>query len=680
MKIQFSIWSFLLFGLCCSTFGRNIFVSPNGESSNRGLTVATPLNSIATAIEVSNPGDTIFLLPGLYPGGILIEGKVGIPDHPVVLKSFAEDPRSFAIIDATSNPQDPNGLGFIIKNSSWINIEHIIFKNCWPSVIDIYDTEYISIKSCHFHTGKRVIHPQGHGSHHILVENCFIRQPDEVWDTWSWVELHHGEYGHYNGGLLHPKESGGGHVMRGNTIINLFNGFRTRPIQISEDGNIEVYNNILINIRDNDFEPEGWAWNIHYYYNQHYNIHKVYSIDNVKGGQIYIYGNTYTQSKDDWALKEVSGIFKYKTGPITYPCYAFNNSYYTAAKVLRRPESTNHLLKHFNNAYHFFEGSERFQLINWQPGYEFDYDCINHNWPENIINHQQESHGLQNTEAGFIHGALSDFRLAETSPCIDAAKTMTFEEFDWVQQFKGKAPDIGAYEGNDRIDGPPFRFIPSPEGAHYQERPRITRHYVKDHMLKLFFSAPLDTLDSAINSLEVFEQMESVKINNIKFEKEGYSLFVSTDQKLSVGAISIYFKTKPMGLTGLPLTYWGSTISIGKKIEPIPDLSLLEKVSTEKYIDDLLEKPQILILCGPSNPVNIVQLVLPAKQKFDNQKLSIYDLQGIIAAEVSASDYEADFVNFDLNNIELHTGIYVVAIPIEGVDYSNILMVPSVLK
>ena len=29
-----------------------------------------------------------------------------------------------------------------------------------------------------------------------------------------------------------------------------------------------------------------------------------------------------------------------------------------------------------------------------------------------------------------------------------------------------------------RIDGPPFRFIPSPEGAHYQEYPRISRHYI----------------------------------------------------------------------------------------------------------------------------------------------------------------------------------------------------------
>lgn len=652
----------------------------HGASNHNGLTPTTPLNSIAAAIEASTPGDTIFLLPGIYPGNNQFVEKTGIPDNPIVLRSYNTNPSHFAIIDASSNPQDLDGLGFIIKNSSWINIEHIIFKNCWPSVINIFDAEYISIKSCHFLTGKRVIHPQGHGSHHILVENCFIRHPDEVWNTWSWEELHHGEYSHYNGGLLHPKESGGGHVMRGNTIINLFNGFRTRPIHISEDGNIEVYNNILINIRDNDFEPETWAWNIHYYHNDHYNIHKVYSIDHVKGGQIYIYGNTYTQSKDDWTLKEVSGIFKYSDGPLTYPCYAFNNSYYTAAKVLRRPESTNHLLKHFNNAYYFFEGSEQFQLINWQPGYEFNYDCINHNWPENIIANQQESQGYQNTEAGFVNGALGDFRLDETSPCIDAAKTMAFKEFDWIQQFEGNAPDIGAYEGEVRIDGPPFRFIASPEGAHYQERPRISRHQIKDNMLKLFFSASLDTSDPAINSLEIFEQESLVGIKNLQIGKGGYSLIVKTDRRLSNDAVSINFKTKPKGISGFPLTYWASTISIGNKITPIPDLSLLEQTATPNYINAILEKPQVLILPSPSNPVDRVQVVLPINQKFDHQKLTILNFKGNIVDEVSSTEYAEDLVSFDLSNIELSAGSYLAAIQIEGLSYCNIVVIPNDLN
>ena len=180
-------------------------------------------------------------------------------------------------------------------------------------------------------------------------------------------------------------------------------------------------------------------------------------------------------------FEEVSGIFKYSAyeeGPLTYPCYAFNNSYYTEAEVLRRGESTNDLLKHFNNAYHFFEGSQRFHLKEWQPGYELDYDCINQDWPPNIYKNQQEKHGLKNTDPMFSNGLEGDFSLKQESPCIDAGKVMVLPEFDWKQDYTGNAPDIGAYEGNTLTDGPPFRFIPSPNGALYKEYPRITRHKV----------------------------------------------------------------------------------------------------------------------------------------------------------------------------------------------------------
>ena len=39
------------------------------------------------------------------------------------------------------------------------------------------------------------------------------------------------------------------------------------------------------NIRDNEFEPESWAWNMHYYQNDHWNVHKLFSIDGCRRRQ-----------------------------------------------------------------------------------------------------------------------------------------------------------------------------------------------------------------------------------------------------------------------------------------------------------------------------------------------------------------------------------------------------------
>ncbi len=520
------------------------------------------MKTIQRAMELARAGDSILLLPGTYSGTNALQDRHGMANQPITIRSFSGDPHKFAIIDGMSEPSsDASGEGFVLRQCSWINLENLVFRNCWTHVIQLYDSPYISIRGCHFSTGKRIIHAIGHDTHHTLVEYCYVRHPDAVWKGWSWESLHHGEVGYYNGALLHPNASGGGHIMRYNTIVNMFNAFRTRPKSIVEDGNIEIYGNYLVNIRDNEFEPESFAWNMHYYHNDHINIHKMFSIDGVEGGNIYIYGNTYTQTTDPWAMEEISGIFKYKNGPITSPCYAFNNSYYTEAKVLRLGESTNHLLKHWNNAYEFFSGSSNFVLSAWQPGFEFDYDCINQDWPEVIHEKNQEKHGLANTLPGFTSGIDGQFALGDNSPCRDAGKIVELPEFDWVQSYEGSAPDIGAFEGNTRIDGPAFRFVPSPEGAFYKERPRISKHKVEDQQVRLFFSGPLDSTTFDREDLILYQNGEKVTINTLTFDKMGYSVLLQCDLLLSYDNLTLDWINRPIGNNGQELTDWGSSIS-----------------------------------------------------------------------------------------------------------------------
>ena len=566
----------ILFLACMQTFAATYFIDPGGDDANSGRSPSLPFATLAHGFSVAQPGDTLLLTPGIFQGTTVLEDKHGAPDRPIVLSSMATDPLAFAVIDGGSLPsQSAAQHGLRLKHCSWIVIENLIFRNCWRNVINLENSAYIEVRACHFSTGKEVVHPQGEGAHHILVEHCYVYHPDEVWQGWSWESIHHGEHQPYNGGLLHPRRSGGGHVLRDNVGKNLFNAFRTRPSNLRQDGNIEIYHNRFYNIRDNDFEPEGWAWNLHYHHNWHYNVHKAYSIDDVRGGNIYIYGNTFTQGSDRYSRGEVNGIFKYKDGPLTYPCYAFNNSYYTEARVLKEGEATNHQLKHFNNAYYFFRGSDRFEVDAWQTGYEFDYDLINQEFPPNITANQQEQHGLENTDAGFVDGAAGDFRLQGGSPAIDAGTVMSFPAFDWSQRFTGHAPDMGAYEGEQRTDGPAFRFIPSPEGALYMERPRISKHEVDSTTLVLYFSAPLDSTSLVAGFLTVYHHGVAVPLDTVYFLHHPYALCLETSTPLVEDSLSLMFHTRPLGLNGLPVTDWASTLPIGMRLPARPDLSMI---------------------------------------------------------------------------------------------------------
>ena len=640
----------------------NIYISVDGNDNNSGSSPDESLATIKEAFQLAQAGDTILMLPGVYTGTTYINGKHGAPDRPIVLKSIAEDPLEFAVVDAQATPSNNSpSAGIYLIGCSWIELEGIVFRNCWTDVIAVQESNYITVRSCHFTSGKRPVIPVGHDSHHVLVEHCYVKHPDAVWQGWSWEEIHHGAFEHYNGALLHPRKSAGGHVMRHNTLINLFNGFRTRPAEIREDGNTEIYGNEFINIRDNEFEPEGWAWNMHYYHNRHLNIHKSYSIDHVEGGQIFIYGNTFTQTKDEWALEEVSGIFKYKGGPLTYPCYAFNNSYYTEAKVLRKGESTNHLLKHFNNAYYFFSGSNNFQLTEWQPGFAFDHDIINREFPANIRNNEQETNGLPLTDIQFVDGENGDFRLQAGSPGIDAGKPLEIPLYNWKQRYKGDAPDIGAYEGDQLADGPPFRFIPSPEGAYYEERPRISRHRIDSNTLVLYFSAPLDPASVNQQAIVVFDEGLSIPVDSVWFPNHQYELYVQTADPLNAQNVSILFDQQPVGLNALPATYWASTIAIGNRVKSAPDLSHIPE-ETPTPTENIPEFQDATLAIIPNPATGTCKAIVKAPKGISSHfahLINIYDLQGNLVFSDYKTYVEGNEVVYELENLDLPSGMYI---------------------
>jgi len=99
-------------------------------------------------------------------------------------------------------------------------------------------------------------------------------------------------------------------VLRDNQIRNTFNAFRLSQIKERKYDplactNGEIYRNIIFNTADNVLEPEVHVRNLHFYHNTMVNGHAFVSITEVKGGEIYIYGNTVVSmpsSVDGWTI------------------------------------------------------------------------------------------------------------------------------------------------------------------------------------------------------------------------------------------------------------------------------------------------------------------------------------------------------------------------------------------
>ena len=637
------------------SYAQKIYVSPNGDDGNDGLSKETPLKRIIMAVNKAKPGEEILLLPGSYNQLTEINSVDGEVDNPIYIKSESSDPDSFAVIDRNAEPSaESDKNAFRINNSSWIVIENIKFRNCWTDIIIIEESSYISIIGCDFVGGKRVIKPSGKGSHHFLVENCNWEQHEGVWSSFDWTEMHHGSQSYYNGSLFHPDNTDGVYVIRNNVVKNVFNAFRTDfDSQLDSDANGEFYNNIIENSRDNVFEPEGSAFNLHFYHNQIHNSHKPFSIDDLKGGPLYIYGNVITQDGDEYTKSLTTGIWKFKNGPLSEPCYVFNNSFYTKAKAFKEGEATNQQMKHFNNAYFFFEGSDRLRLRDWHSSFEFDYDCINQGWPANITDNNQEQNGII-ADAKFVNGPGRDLKLQNDSPCIDAGKTMSIEELEWTQSFDGLAPDIGAYDNNKLIDGPPFRYFEPPGWSKtFEEKPRIVRHKIIEDQLKLYFSYPIDQSSLIPDAIKLFESGVQISITSAGFINNNYELIIQADQTLSSESLSLYFDPKPIGTNNEPVTYWASTIDITKN-QVVTNVDDYLQTNKSKEGNDISVYP---------NPFNAQAKVIinlreeDVKKVNKNNPLLLYDIKGELVkafyGEISSSSF-----TFNISSNDLPTGVY----------------------
>ncbi len=447
----------------------------------------------------------------------------------------------------------------------------MIFQNGWVDPIRIKNSSYISYNKCNFYGGRRVIYATGENTHHLLIENCYWDQGGEfLWKVVddslgvdAWTSMHHESMSYFNGSIIDFRGTCGSIVIRNNKFINTFNAVRWRGTEGGFDSNIEIYNNKISHARDNDFEPETYSYNLHIYNNFLHNIHRTLSVDNLFGGFVYFYGNVITTDSDPWTQEVCKNVWKVYGDErnLDFPLYIFNNSYYGCQNAFRVDGAIAIKTKHFNNAYGFILDG-KWILDKWDPTLEFDYDISNKEWPENMVKNNQEKHG-KIAEINFVNPEKQDLRLQKTSPGIDAGKIMEFPELGWTQSYTGQAPDVGAYENGNLVEGPPFRFrIPPGSNLSYKEKPRIVRYKTDKNKLALFFSDAINTSVENENFISVWNGEKNVEVKSISFKNE-YEVVIETASELS-GDLSVKFNKKPKGLNGEDATYWASTIKIRK--------------------------------------------------------------------------------------------------------------------
>jgi hypothetical protein len=560
----------MLIGSCGLSYGRTIFVSTSGNNNNTGSTRSNAILSINRAIAIAGAGDTVLLLNGVYKERIRIASVKGGFDQPLYIVGESDK----AVIDggAVAPAMDLDHNWIELNNTAWVTIAHISFVNGWTDPIRVNNSSYISFQYCRFNGGRKVILATGAKTHHVLVEDCYWDQGGEkLWTidkdsrgVDAWLSMHHELMGYYNGSLIDSRASGGSFVIRRNRIRNAYNGIRFTARK-GYDANMEVYENDIANIRDNDFEPEHYAYNLHIYHNRSHNIHKTLSVDDVAGGYIYYYGNTVTMDSSAWAKKICTGFSKLYGGvdSMTYPLYFFNNSFFGFGKAFNVMEHPARMVKHYNNAY-YFSGTGGWVMNYPHATDDFDHDISNKPWSASMTGANWEQQGLV-ADPKFVNVYKRDLHLLPGGPAIDAGRQMKFPELGWEQSFTGRGVDIGAYENNQPVEGPAFRFR-RPEGAQfdYKETPRIVRYKAEGTRLILYFSDAVNAGSLQATDIIVYNNRKPVKINRIGFAKEGYELSIETATGLGKD-LSIQFIHPPVSISGAPYTNWAAAIKIHQK-------------------------------------------------------------------------------------------------------------------
>lgn len=574
MIIKYVKYLLLLFILSApiSALGSDYYVDPSGSGDS--CTAGSPC-TISTAIGKASAGDTIRLLPGTYSDasaetentlGVITLNKSGTAENPITFISDSSDPDNYAVIDGGGSAGDLYYQGIQINSESWLVFENLKFQNCWKYVIRFTNSNYLTIRNCSCVGGTVFVQGTGGDTHHILVEYCDWEYTHLFWTTWGWQASHDSDS--KNGSFFDSRagwDARGASVIRYNSISDVFNGIQMYAEAQNRMANIEIYENTFEYILDNAIEPEVYTFNLHIYHNTFDQVASgILSLTGAvnAGGPIYFYGNVgYYDPSDPYTGSD------YITQPRSYRAFKHEQGTdYTEDDVwivhnswVYRKWNTstdrNEYIIHKNNIGVFTLGylMKDWQFAAWNN--VFDYDLTDTDWPASIDSGNQESHGIENDDPEFIDFANNDWRLEDTSPCKGTGTAITGFSYSDAENV-----DMGAYDGDNLVEGPPFYIQVPSGGLGYTEKPRITRHRVNGTELRIFWSWELDSETISTSTISLRADNVPVTINTVEMGATDREVIVTCASSLTNKDITIAFDSLPTGTNAADGTMWASTI------------------------------------------------------------------------------------------------------------------------
>lgn len=146
------------------TTPRTYYVATNGSDINNGRSIYSPFRTLARAISAANPGDTIALRGGVYPGGITINTP-GMREGWITLQPYRNER---AVIDAAGKP---HGIYFYHPRFApmyWV-VQGLEIRGGEQYTVKI-DTPHVKLLGNNLHGAKGDIVKVVRTANHIVID------------------------------------------------------------------------------------------------------------------------------------------------------------------------------------------------------------------------------------------------------------------------------------------------------------------------------------------------------------------------------------------------------------------------------------------------------------------------------------------------------------------------------
>ncbi|HUU27699.1 MAG TPA: right-handed parallel beta-helix repeat-containing protein [archaeon] len=359
--------------------------------------------------------------------------------------------------------------GFWLRDADYILIEGFEIRDYGRETggagIHLDKSAWCVVRNCSVHGMQSQIQLSGPEAEGNLVEAC------ELWDTsiprWPWAMTKgHDEEG---GGVM--STGGRGNVVRGCRMHGLFDGlapsYWDKLWDEAYNCDWDVCDNEIYDIRDDIIEPEGPCINFRFWNNYCHDLFTGVSLAPINVGPTYVlYNAMYNLSFKN---------LKY-SGNSPGTCIIYHNTFYSEKTVhhlitLSRPFQAQVFRNNIFCSTAYALWSRRALPANNDIDYN-DWYSLDLEWFKSYTGLKRprlfqvdgkdlftlkeiqqtlgwEVHGL-NADPLFVAPGSGDFRLKVNSPCLDRGQNLP----NINDGFKGKAPDMGAYEWGSENQGP----------------------------------------------------------------------------------------------------------------------------------------------------------------------------------------------------------------------------------